>query len=503
MGQRGNLQALFSEIDGAIRAGKGKSVRALLLGIKTKIIPREAKREFARLCRRAHLNSLALKVLNPLVRPSGAKVSVATEEEKAEYAAALTYVGATKESREILRSLKAESNPEILLLHSFALFAEWRYAEAIPLLESYVENPGLTEYARLIGRTNLASALVHEHHGAAEKVLAEIFRSATPLQNSIVYGYALKLVAERAVLEKKWAKAKDSLEKAKAFFPSTDSLEALFIQKWQAIVALYEDPKRGAGDLEKIKAEALRLRHWETIRSSDFHLALATRKVEVVQRFLLGTPFEALKQKLLAEIGQAVSLPDHYDWELVPGRHPLILPLSALLKETHGKMKPGQTLYRLLCILCTDFYRPFRSAELHAKLYENEYFNPVTSPHRVVQLVSRLRTLLKEEKSPLQIQIVRNYYSLTSQKACTVRLASELKPEASPSLRIKRLHIRIGGVPFSIHEACRALELPLWTVKRLLKEAQTSGGLVRAGAGNQIRYQFVGEETATKRGKGR
>lgn len=481
---------LFAQIDAAIRGGNSRHARSLLLHQKIRAIPREAKREFARLCRRAHLNTLALKVLNPIVRPSGGKLSTATELEKAEYAAALTYVGTTQEARGILKTLHADRNAEVYLLHAFALFAEWRYGEAVPLLESYVKAPGLNDYARLIGRTNLAAALVYERHSRADTVLDELFREATPKTNPLVYGYALKLVAEKQVNEKKWKEARASLAKAQSFFPSTDSLEALFIRKWLAIVELYEKPSRGTKAFDEIREEALKLRHWETLRSSDYHVAVATKDANVIHRFLFGTPFDSLKQKLLADLGREVKLPAAYDWELKSGAKVKVLAFDDLVREKRGHLKAGQALSRLVAVLCTDFYRPFRSAELHAKLYEAEYFNPVTSPHRVAQLISRLRGVWAKEKCPLEVAIAKGQYSLASKVPLAVRLPKDLKPAGSGVVRLDRLRAELAAKPFSIQDVCRVLDLPAWTAKRLLKDAQAKGELLRKGAGKGTSYLF-------------
>jgi len=478
----------IDELDTLIRNGKAKEAKMVLLQVKPATIAREHKLAFARVARRVQLSNLVIRTLNPLVRPTGRKLSSATEPEKAEYAAALNSAGASEEALDLLNGLDPLKNPDVLLFKSFALFSTWRYREAIPLLTRYLDADHLSDYARLVGMANLASALVFSRSSTASHFLEDLIQLAPANEFPIVHGYALKLMAENAVWNRQWQEAKQWIEEAKTFFRQSDSLELLFLAKWEAIIAVYENPSRKIlSKLDPIRVEATKRSHWETIRSCDYHAAVALKDEQLYARLTFGTPFPSLRDWLAYDFGKAVELPRDYNWKLGDGDTSKQLVLEKF-NDVKGPLKAGGSLHRLLYILTEDFYRPLRIAEVHGRMFAQEYFNPNSSPHRVAQQVNRLRAFFRTRKLPLVIHEVRGAYRLDAKHATNLLVPALREPAATSDLRLEKLARAVAGKPFSLQQACKLLALPAWTTRRLLNEAIARGEAERSGSGNDFQY---------------
>src|SRR4051812_18319008 len=105
-------EEFFSEVDEWLRLGRPGVAAALLREIPLKEVRRTDSARFAALATRAGVPSIALRLLNPVVRPEKGKLDApATSQESVEYAAALQGVGAVTESLGILQSIDPERAP--------------------------------------------------------------------------------------------------------------------------------------------------------------------------------------------------------------------------------------------------------------------------------------------------------------------------------------------------------------------------------------------------------
>jgi hypothetical protein len=158
-------------LESLVRSGESAKARRILRELRLDRLTRAEKLQAANLARRSGLPELSIKLLNRVMRPrSGA--SDASARERAEYAAALSRIGATSEALGILESLKGSDHPEVPLFHAFALISQWDYRGAIPLLRRH-ERAAQTDYQRLIGRVNLVAALVFERQSREARELLE------------------------------------------------------------------------------------------------------------------------------------------------------------------------------------------------------------------------------------------------------------------------------------------------------------------------------------------
>src|SRR4051812_11485291 len=98
------MQDLLDRVDALISAGNAKKALLELSSLRRARVPREYALRVASLARRAALPGLAVRVLNPIVRPSRRSPVTATSEETAEYAACLIRIGVGEEASTLLET---------------------------------------------------------------------------------------------------------------------------------------------------------------------------------------------------------------------------------------------------------------------------------------------------------------------------------------------------------------------------------------------------------------
>jgi hypothetical protein len=254
-----------------IRKGQIVSARRELRALSNKKVGRADAAQFGLLAWRAKIGRLGIKALNPIVRPPPRSKVFADEEEKAAYAACLIQVGAIDEGLEILNSLDTRGLPQVLLLRVSALVARWDYHEAIPLLVEYIRSPLVDDYQKLVGRVNLASAYIYEKRGdEAAELLPPIIEQAESQKLNLLYANALSLKAMSDVLREDWAGGEASLKLAAEGLGSQGGLDSFFIRKWTVVHRLMRYGGRAdlLDELDAVRAEAVVLDHYETVRES-------------------------------------------------------------------------------------------------------------------------------------------------------------------------------------------------------------------------------------------
>lgn len=485
---------LLDEVENLIRHGEGKKAQAALEPYLGKKLPREVHLRVAHLARRSYLALAALKMLNPVVRPSGKNSVEPTAAERVEYAAALTYIGGSEEALTLLGSIPAEEVPESLLYQAFALFAQWDYAASIPLLTKYLRCPGLDPYARLVGKVNLASALVYEEEWDRARYLLQDLLHGTGLRHwSLLQGNCLELAAHLHLLRKQFGKAEDFLNQAERRLQQSESMDAFFVDKWRAVMAFLRRPgdESARGRMRDLRALAVRKKHWETVRDLDRWLGLVRKDKDLLLHLYFGTPYEKWRERLLRDYREPLALPASYDWQL--GSKTKQAPLDLLSGTGEGlksSLTPGQTPHRLLAAFVSDFYRPQRLASLHFKLFPGEFFNPTSSPRRVHQTVSRLREWFKENEIPLNVLEDEGAYQLTSDSGYRIVITRGVAGGTKLLAAMKCLRREFTLQAFSAVQASKAIEASPRTTLRLLEQAITNQEIEKIGSGPQTRYRI-------------
>lgn len=471
----------IGEVDQAIRRGKQNLAQTRLRAFVRTGIPREQMAAIAPLTRRASLALIGVRLLNPIVRQPEAELAPASDREKAEYAACLSYIGAAEEASEILASIDDKKLPEALFYRVLALFPQWDYQGSIPLLQRYldqIEEP----YQRLVAMTNLADALVYERsHRQAQPILRTLLHDSGVGGYALVYSRALQISARYYLEKRDWHSAELALQQARERL-AEDGLQKFLVGKWIALRDFLAGNAADAAPLNTIRSEAKRIEHWETLRDCDRYQAVATKDRDLLAHVYFGTPFESFRKRLLADFGDEAKLPETYRWHLGGKKGGAEIDLRSALK-------PGQVLHRLLRCLTSDFYRPFRGPFLHSRLYPGQYFNPASSPLQVRTAINRLRSWFEENEYPLAIDQADGGYRLTASGPCTLLITLDRESETAPLL-LSRLHERHQQAHFSAREAAETLGANLRTTQRILQDGLDAGTLERLGSGPATRYHF-------------
>jgi len=500
-----DMNDLLQEIENLIRSGHIWAARTKLAKAVRIKVPTELRCHYAALARRANVPVLGLRVLNPAVRPTGRrKVPLATPAEIAEYGASLVRLGATTEAIGLFKKLDADSLPDILLYQAFAYFVQWNYAASIPLLQRYIEHPRLTDYQRAVGKANLSAALVHENHPLSEKTLDDFEAHSKRGDYQFLYANALIIRAEHNIETKNWNEAERVLALAEQTQKTNDTLEALFIRKWKAIVQLNrKGNQRAISALDRVREGARALSHWETLRNCDYHQAVATGNWDLFHRVYFGTPHEAFRQRLRKDMGRAMELPRHYDFVLKAtvsekSSPPILIDLFSTESASRNGLKAGQAVHRLLSILSCDLYRPIRLAAIHAQLHPGEFFSPTSSPQRIHQIVMRLKRALVKNKIPLKVHESDSTYEIVPTAPCQVRIPLGRPLLNRNDLLLITLREKLGDQSFTAQTVSELLALNIWAAIRLMKHGKSTNQLELVERGAKTRYRFKAEAPSQK-----
>lgn len=501
-----SFKSWLAELDQEIRGGRSLVARKriedrLAADRKTGAIPREHLADLAALCRRSGAQPLAIRILHPVIRPKARNPVQPTDQERLEYGASLVQIGAVREGQTILDRLDWRKVPQALLFAAFARFSRWEYAESLPLLERFVKHPSVTDYQLSIGEVNYLAALVADRRfDAAEKVFTRAAGELKRAGHLLLYGNMLGIWAQRCVALGEWAEADRFLDEAVSVQEKVGSVDALYARKWRAVIRLKRrgDAKEGASALDEVRLEAARVRNWETVRDCDFHLAVATRDEKLLERLYFGTPYPAYRRRIERESGVSFGERDSFV-RVLKGQRPVVV-------DTLSAFKAGQVSQRLLALLASDSYKPFRLDALHGELFPDRYYNPATSPVVVHQAVSRLRRRLDREGVPLTVAEHRSEYSLTATGPCALRiripaiataLVQEMRADAPVALRLEDYLAKLGkrfgpAREFSRADAAAELGISDRSASRYLAAARDLGLLEQRGATLQARFVIKG-----------
>lgn len=491
------LDEHLTRLDRLIRAGKGGVARREIEGLAERRVPRDKLADVARLCWRVHAPQIGIRLLHAVVRPPPKRPTEATEAERAEYAHCLARAGADHEAWAILEGLDPERLPRVLFYRMTVLVGRWDYASAVPLLRRYLSLVSPRGYLHLVGRVNLAAALIYERrYREVRALLSDLLHETTLRRLQLLRGNVLELSALSLMGQRRWDRAEELLGEAERALSESEALDELVVRKWRAILAVRRAPKdpRAAEALARVRAEAVERRHWETVRECDRYRAIATGDRARLTRLYYGTPFAEYRERLIADFGKAFEPRESYVWKLGPGSTSVLDLLSGDADGGGRGLKPGSAPYRLLHVMVSDFYRPFRLVELYARTFPGEYYNPETSPWRVHQAVKELRARLSRLRLPLEVVVTGGDLRLESRKGCGIRVPRPCADEAPSRERfmLARLRGEVPGQDFSLTDASQVLGISSRSTLRVLSQGMRQGTVVRIGSRAFTRYRFAG-----------
>jgi len=483
---------LLETVQGLLAAGKHRESALALRRLNSAKVPRRYAQRFGEIARRVNLPNLTLRLLGRYVSPVLNLRRDATSEEVATYAAALTRAGAPEEALTLLQSVTDRKHADTLLFTSHSLFALWRYEESISVLREYLKLESLTPKQRVIGELNLSAALVHEEHWDAAKAVLKQVEDHTREKNlNDLVGHVWELWAQWAIGQRQWSETADYLQRARNPQAGGSALDHLFLDKWAALLSLLRDgaTPEARGLIAKVKSKARDLKHWETVRDSDYYLACAALDESLAIHLWFGTPLVPFRKRLVDNFRAPIALPGRYHWQL--GEAPSLNKEVNFFDEKTSPVEPGSVAHRLALILVSDFYRPFRVASLFAKLFPGEYYNSTSSPPRIYQAVLTLRKIFAAEKLPLVLRESASGYVLSATEPCRLVIEKGIAPAGKRDLSLEKLKSHFLDVEFTGPEAAARLDVPKRTLLRVLDRGLELKILRRTGQGKATVYQFV------------
>ena len=469
----GPQEKLIKSCEEDIRAGRTREARDRLASLNAARVPRRHRLALANLCRRAGLVHMGLRLLSPVVYPHRKNPeSPATSPELAEYSALLTRAGALREAAEVLDRADPSLAPEAHLFRSYIAFSRWDFAAAAASLEKLA--PSEDPYAQLIGRVNLAYAYIGaRRHEEARGLLDQCVSEAERMGADRLRANGLELLTRLHFQLGDLNEARASLERSQALAKGGAS-ELWLARKWTAALQAMS-----AGDVKQLldfKQAALEAKDWENAREADRLALRVTFDQARFRHLVFGTRFEAYRAELFGDFGRLAK--DDVTYSLGEGKIRFDLAAGTFgNKNVFGDQ--NKCLQLLACLMC-DFYGPIGIGEVFGELFSGERFNPLTSPHRVHQLVYRTRGLLENAKVPLAIEIVDSgSYRVRIGAGLTVSVPLEAR--AAESYHVyhdysARLAASFAeGEVFSLADARERLEISRTTFFRFSKWAFEHG----------------------------
>jgi tetratricopeptide (TPR) repeat protein len=454
-----NYRELISECDALLKAGALAAVKKRLSKLNLAQVPREARLDLAKICRRAGLISQGLRLLQPLIRHERSLDGPAGDGEICEYAALLSRNGSVAEAEALLRPIEAGRRPDALLYLGFCHVLTWSYAEAASCFEAYLRLP-VPDYSKLIARVNLAAACLATGREAAA-LTNETLEQALSAGAGRLAGNVLEIRAQIHIQNGDFEKARADLASASGIFGGARGYDTLLIRKWRSVLASLESGR--AGPLKRFRACAVRARHWESVREADLFRLKVEPEAELFDHLYFGSPMPEYRRRLHRLLGMVPGA--EYLWGRKPGA---VLDLAML--------KPGQIVHRTLSALTRDFYVSRNTGTLFADLYPGEYFDPYSSPLRVRQALKRSRDWLRARGLPLSVDSDPGGYRLSFQGPLALRIGAEPAPEWPER-------------SFSADELCRRLKISRSTGLRLCAQAIAQGKLTKINRGRSTKYR--------------
>ncbi len=487
-------------IEEAIRAAQLARARSLLRQIDLKKLHPEHWVHASEVCRRSGLPQLALRLLGPMVRPQGRATRRASIEERVEYAGALIQMGATREGMLLLKSPDARTEMPVraMLFQAFAQIKEWDYGAAIHSLEAYLKSPLLDEYPRLIGEVNLLAAAIQEQDFSISRRLIPRLLQATEIpERKRLHLNVLELAAQNAFHRGDYPMARQMLSKAAEKIWDHESLESLFIKKWQALTEAYEknDPK----PIEGLRKRARVILHWESLRDLDLHRALLQKDLHLFEHVYRGTAYPAYRERLrrhfLKSFGTQFCESETFHWLPRLGTYnpPPFNGSSWSITSAENQFRKSGIVHRTLQALSSDFYRPMDTVRLFQAIYPERHYHALHTPALLHQALRRSRRFLESEKLPLEIRCLKGAFYLESRRS---NFYIEWNPEKRQGLQSEKVKLlqtlqdNFPKAPFRIDDISTAKKTSRRSLQRHLRELCKAGFLELSGAARATRYRL-------------
>jgi len=459
-------------------------------------LDRNSRSVLANLARRAGSPLLCARILKSVIRPTKPLAHPATDFELKEYAAALISLGAINEGQDLLRMIDAEAEPEVYLYEGIAHISKWNYSLAIPPLINFVSINSLSTYQKLVGKLNLTSAwIVNRQTSLAIDGLNEILELAIENNFQLLAGFAYEQLGQAYIRADQLDEATKCLSCAETFLKESSNNGALWVKKWQALILMRQGKTDiGLKQLSLVRDESLRKSDYETLRDCDLIESLLTKNPELLLKVYFGTSHEAYRNRITQHLAPELQIPSSYQIQIGPSNPeaPIFDVLEGRFSGSNAHLKEGAMFHRLVQALASDFYKPKSTVEIFSILYPSEYFNPLSSPHRVQQLIFRFRESNQNFKNLLRIDEINGAYGIRSETGLILKVyKSKSVLGGEFDVKINKIREFAPGGPISGRQISQILDLNQRSVQRFLKKGVDENRLIRTGQGKSTRYSLA------------
>ncbi len=490
-----------------IEAGSIAEAQSELMLNESKFTLREQKLMLAHFYKRARLPDRSILLLRPYVRSSSKNPIKATDGEKLEYASALTLLDATKEARKLLDTVSVKTLDDYLLFTAFNCIREWDYLSAIEPLEKYISQIS-DSYKKAIGTINLLQSYI----SCAKLDLAKQLIDEGSLEKFLVdksklrlLGNFYELTAQLYFQKKDWDLAESALKSAQKFSLNNKSVDDLFVNKWKLLVDMHRGD--GEGNFKdrwlEMRSKAYALAHFETVRDLDFHYALCSRSDDILSYVYWGTPYEGFREKLRNSYRDKHSKELHIedscqrpifkereklDFNFTASKVPRFD--SAQIKEQAHLIKDSLEL-KLFDVLNADFYKEASAYFIFEKVYEDEFFNPNSSPAKIRQVVYRLKDTLKQMGAPITVSFEeRGYLLVPSDSDCVIIDSKSRNSYTRHHDLLEKIKKVFANEAFKAKDLIAVVEISARSVANALKDMLEDGELEKMGSGPNTSYRL-------------
>jgi tetratricopeptide (TPR) repeat protein len=489
-------QDLIGECDRLIKAGKINQVIEIISNLVLSQVPRSARHDLAKCCRRTGLISLGLRLLHPVIRGQKFLKQPVNANEVCEYSALLARHGSVAEAIDLLKTVDPTIAPEALLYLGQCHILNWDYAEAIECFTSFLASTA-DDYSKLIARVNLISGyIVLFQLKEATEILEETVALVQRAGAKRLLANCYELWGQVYFWQHDFPKSRQMLKWATGILDNAQSHDQLLILKTEAIMAALEE--NSAEPLIELRKLAVQRKHWECVRDADLFLQKVQPDQHQLDHLVFGSPKVAFRRRIetLVEISPSSS------YVLGNQKGPQ-LNLQTGRVTGVDSLPLGKQIHQVISALNRDFYVPTSVGALFHELYPEEYFDIDTSPFRIRQAILRTREWLQKNNIPAVIQQAQGSYRFLITGDFGICIELEQQAVNPTIVRWRQLKERFApGLSFSSEEACYQMGWSRTTFRRLAEWACQNGQLDRFGVGKATLYQIHSGSRQSQHKKG-
>lgn len=398
----------LDKIENLIRSGKLVEARKLIKGISPKEIYAADLVYYCSLLRRIRLSALGAKALQPMIYPKSRDVVVATNEEKLEYAACLTALGALAEAERILDTVNTELHPITLIRKAFINISKWNYDESNKLLNQYIVHKKADPYTILVAQVNLLQGLIiMEELVEAEELVKYLIETLLEKKNVFLLVAVYEFASELCRLQNKLQQGLNYINLGKKVLVSTQSVDFFLLEKQELLLTAYLNfSPLLQNDFKRLILKAKKIKHYESVRDLNFHQAIVFRDNQLIHKVYWGSSSEYYKKRIF---NYCQKYKMELDCNVYRYGHNVGICFNVNSYEMTGAktgLKPQQALSKLLHVLVSERYRPLSLYDLFNRIYSHEVYISGYSDDKIYQLIQRFKNFLR--LAGLKIRLINN-----------------------------------------------------------------------------------------------